>query len=161
MCMSAITKRNMKHWKERMTESSPVVVALRNCVSRTLSSSLTFKLIFTSKRVAHIPLWSHLRHAVTIMGLLRNVLIFVTVVSFFTFVAFFGQLPALRKTPIGWIHRLIWVDIPRAFRRIDQLLFAGRFAERGQRLGRYLFHEKNPVVMVSQALLFLTLHCQN
>lgn len=40
-------------------------------------------------------------------------------ISFMTFVTFFGRLPVLRRTPIAWLHRFIWVILPNAVLSAD------------------------------------------
>lgn len=84
------------------------------------------------------------------MGVLRNIALAVLTISFFTFVAFFGRLPALRKTPIGWLYRLLCLQIPRGLGAVDASLTGGRVARKSQRLGNYLFYEKNPLVLVGE-----------
>lgn len=83
------------------------------------------------------------------MGLIRNLVIAVSIISFLTFVALFGSLPALRKTPIGWLHRLLRYQIPGFLAKIDGFVTGGKIAGAGRRLGNYLFYKKNPVVLVS------------
>ncbi|CAK3995873.1 Palmitoyltransferase SWF1 [Lecanosticta acicola] len=87
------------------------------------------------------------------MGVLRNVIVAILIVSLLTFVALFGQLPALRKTPIGWLQRMLCIRLPNGLQRIDGSLTGGQITRRSQRLGNYLFDQKNPVVL----LLFLLL----
>jgi palmitoyltransferase len=82
------------------------------------------------------------------MGLLRNLAIGILTISFFTFVAFFGSLPALRRTPIGWLQRALCVHAPNGLRRVDKVLTGGKVARRCTYLGQYLFYERNPVVLV-------------
>lgn len=84
------------------------------------------------------------------MAVLRNIALTVLTISFFTFVAFFGRLPALRKTPIGWLYRLLCWHIPRGLGKLDASFTGGRIARKSQRLGNYLFYEKNPVVLVCE-----------
>ncbi|KAI4765093.1 zf-DHHC-domain-containing protein [Aureobasidium sp. EXF-3400] len=83
----------------------------------------------------------------------RNTIILVVVISLFTFIALFGRLPALRKTPIGFSHRLLCIYIPNGFRRVDTRYTGGRMNAGIARLTNYLFHQKNPLVL----LLFLVL----
>jgi palmitoyltransferase ZDHHC4 len=85
------------------------------------------------------------------MGVLRNLAIAVGLISFFTFIALFGQLPALRRTPIGWLQRLLCLHIPNGLRYIDHLTTGGRITSKSRRLGQYLFYEQNPVVLVGLA----------
>ncbi|KAF2279746.1 zf-DHHC-domain-containing protein [Westerdykella ornata] len=82
------------------------------------------------------------------MALLRNVLIFTFSVSFVTFVAFFGRLPIFRKTPIGWIHLILFVRIPSLFAKFDSYFTNGRIASTFSRLGNYLINEKHPLVII-------------
>lgn len=82
------------------------------------------------------------------MGAIRNIVIAVSAISFLTFVALFGQLPALRRTPIGWLHRLLRHHIPHFLARIDDHVTGGKISVAGRRLGSYLFYKKNPVVLV-------------
>lgn len=79
----------------------------------------------------------------------RNTIILVIVVSFFTFVALFGRLPALRKTPIGFLQRLLCLHIPSGFRRLDSNYTGGRLNRSIASLTNYLLYQKNPVVLVS------------
>ncbi|KAI5208404.1 hypothetical protein AUEXF2481DRAFT_41323 [Aureobasidium subglaciale EXF-2481] len=83
----------------------------------------------------------------------RNTIIAVVVISLFTFIALFGRLPALRKTPIGFSHRLLCIYIPNGFRRVDTQFTGGRMNIAIARTSNYLFNEKNPLVL----LLFLVL----
>lgn len=96
------------------------------------------------------------------MGALRNIAIAVLVVSLITFVALFGRLPALRRTPIGWLQRILCLHFPNGLRRVDRSLTGGQITHRSQRLGQYLFYKKNPVVLIiflalltGSAVLFL------
>ncbi|KAK5163951.1 palmitoyltransferase swf1 [Saxophila tyrrhenica] len=96
------------------------------------------------------------------MGVLLKIALAVGVLSFITFVALFGQLPALRKTPIGWLQRVLCLHIPNGMRAIDRHTTGGRITIKSKRLGRYLFYEKNPIVLIiflalmtGSAVLFL------
>ncbi|KAJ4344978.1 palmitoyltransferase swf1 [Ascochyta clinopodiicola] len=82
------------------------------------------------------------------MGLARTLLLVALTVSFFTFVAFFGRLPALRNTPIGFLNRLFIVHIPAFLRRVDVKLTNGRITGGSARLGHYLMHDKHPVIVI-------------
>jgi palmitoyltransferase len=82
------------------------------------------------------------------MGILQNIVIGVIAISFLTFVALFGQLPALRKTPIGWLQKILCLHIPNGLRAADRVATGGIITLKSKRLGRYLFYEKNPVVLV-------------
>ena len=82
------------------------------------------------------------------MSVLHKIAAFVLVLSFFTFIALFGSLPALRKTPIGWLQRALCLHIPNGLKAVDRTATGGQITLKSQRLGRYLFYEKNPVVLV-------------
>ena len=82
------------------------------------------------------------------MGVLRNIAIAVLAISVITFVALFGSLPALRKTPIGWLQRLLCIRIPNGLKRLDVQVTGGHLSSKSKRLGQYLFYEKNPIVLV-------------
>ncbi|KAF1349747.1 DHHC palmitoyltransferase-domain-containing protein [Delphinella strobiligena] len=84
---------------------------------------------------------------------LRNAIIAVIVISSFTFIALFGRLPALRKTPIGLLQRILCIHIPSGFRRLDGKYTGGRLNRSISGLTHYLLYQKNPVVL----LLFLFL----
>ena len=83
------------------------------------------------------------------MSVLQNVLLAILALSVLTFVVLFGQLPALRKTPIGWLQRALSIHFPNGIQRLDGWATGGRFTQLSRRLGHYLFYEKNPVVLVS------------
>ncbi|KAI5370479.1 Putative palmitoyltransferase, DHHC domain-containing protein [Septoria linicola] len=82
------------------------------------------------------------------MSLLRNIIIAVLVLSFLTFVALFGQLPALRKTPIGWLQRVLCIHAPNVLKKVDSAATGGQVTRKSRRLGTYLFYEQNPVVLI-------------
>lgn len=82
------------------------------------------------------------------MSVLHKIAAFVLILSFITFVALFGRLPALRKTPIGWLQRALCLHMPNGLKVVDQSVTGGRITLKGRRLGHYLFYEKNPVVLV-------------
>lgn len=83
------------------------------------------------------------------MGIIRNVLIGILVISLITFVALFGRLPALRKTPIGWLQRALCLHIPNTFKALDRNVTGGKLSVKGKKLGHYLFFQRNPIVLVS------------
>ncbi|KAH8684234.1 DHHC palmitoyltransferase-domain-containing protein [Tricladium varicosporioides] len=87
------------------------------------------------------------------MGVIRRIAIAVLLVSFFTFVAFFGRLPALRNTPVGALHRIIWIHIPNGLRRLDQRFTNGRISSSTMRLAHTLWNDRHPVVMIFFILL--------
>ncbi|KAF1813263.1 palmitoyltransferase swf1 [Eremomyces bilateralis CBS 781.70] len=82
------------------------------------------------------------------MSALRNILIAILTISFFTFIAFFGRLPIFRNTPIGALHRVIWIYIPNGFSAIDRLICGGRLGSRLSRTGNYLLYDKHPGILI-------------
>jgi hypothetical protein len=82
------------------------------------------------------------------MAVIRKILIGILVISLITFVALFGQLPQLRKTPIGWLQRALCLHLPNAIKAVDRKATGGRLSSRGKKLGQYLFYQKNPIVLV-------------
>ena len=66
------------------------------------------------------------------MGILRNIVIGVFAISFLTFVALFGQLPALRRTPISWLHKALCLHLPNNLKRLDRYTTGGRITTERQ-----------------------------
>jgi len=87
------------------------------------------------------------------MGTIRTAALIVLTISFFTFVAFFGRLPALRNTPVGSLHRLIWIYIPSGFRSLDRRLSGGRLSAWTLRTAHTLWNDRHPIVMIFFILL--------
>jgi len=54
-----------------------------------------------------------------------------------------------RNTPIGALHRVMWIHIPDGFRKVDQRITNGRFSAWIGRLAYTLWNDKHPVVLVS------------
>ncbi|KHN99100.1 palmitoyltransferase swf1 [Metarhizium album ARSEF 1941] len=79
---------------------------------------------------------------------LKWALTFVFVVSFAVFVTFFGRLPIFRRTPIGLLHRLIWIHIPNTLLSIDNRLASGRVTRSLSRVGDLVMHERHPTVVI-------------
>ena len=82
------------------------------------------------------------------MGTLQTVIIVILAISFLTFVAFFGRLPTFRNTPIGFLHRVLWIHIPKAFRLLDEWVTGGRISRTLTNCETYVFYKKNPIVLV-------------
>ncbi|KAF1922997.1 palmitoyltransferase swf1 [Didymella exigua CBS 183.55] len=82
------------------------------------------------------------------MALARTLVILALAVSFFTFVAFFGRLPALRNTPVGFLNRLFVRHLPAFVRRLDLALTNGRITSSSSRLAHHLMHDRHPVIVV-------------
>ncbi|KAI0389062.1 zf-DHHC-domain-containing protein [Xylariaceae sp. FL0594] len=87
------------------------------------------------------------------MGVIAKVALGVLVISFMTFVAFFGRLPALRHTPIAWLHRLIWVYIPNGVFTVDRSLTGGRLTSSAGAAGHYIWYGRHPTVLIFYILL--------
>ncbi|KAI1141237.1 zf-DHHC-domain-containing protein [Hypoxylon sp. FL0543] len=87
------------------------------------------------------------------MGALTKILLVVLAITFMTFVAFFGRLPALRHTPIAWMHRVIWVYIPNTILALDQRLTSGRLTSALGRFGNYIMYDRHPTVLIFFILL--------
>ncbi|KAK8244750.1 palmitoyltransferase swf1 [Phyllosticta capitalensis] len=80
--------------------------------------------------------------------LLRHIVIAIFALSFLVFTVFFGRLPVFRKTPIGFLHRLIWQYFPALLRRIDSAVTGGRIYRYSSRTWNYLLYEKHPLVII-------------
>ncbi|PGH17374.1 hypothetical protein AJ80_04829 [Polytolypa hystricis UAMH7299] len=89
------------------------------------------------------------------MEWLQEIALIVLSISFFTFVALFGRIPALRKTPIGLIYRIIWIHIPNFLGFLDTRLFGGLFVRGWNRTGRYLLHENHALVLIFFIILLV------
>ncbi|KAI1341098.1 zf-DHHC-domain-containing protein [Xylariaceae sp. FL0016] len=87
------------------------------------------------------------------MGVLSQIALGVLAIAFMTFVAFFGRLPALRHTPIAWLHRAIWVNIPNAILGLDQRLTSGRLTSWMGRCGLYVMYGRHPTILIFFFLL--------
>ncbi|KAF4309570.1 Zinc finger DHHC-type palmitoyltransferase protein [Botryosphaeria dothidea] len=81
-------------------------------------------------------------------GPLRQIVIAIAALSFLVFTVFFGRLPVFRKTPIGFLHRLIWLHFPALLRRLDGLVTGGRIYNYTTRTWHYLLYEKHPLVVI-------------
>ncbi|KAI5861297.1 zf-DHHC-domain-containing protein [Durotheca rogersii] len=87
------------------------------------------------------------------MGALTKAVLIVLAISFMTLVAFFGRLPALRHTPIAWLHRAIWVSIPGAVFALDQRLTSGRLTTGLGSFCHYIMYGRHPTVLIFFVLL--------
>jgi hypothetical protein len=108
------------------------------------------------------------------MAGLRVLLFGILAISFLTFVAFFGSLPSLRyvqerpvrggqnkkgltdwasrRTPIGFLHRCLWIYIPRGFKALDKQISGGRISGGAYSCADKVFNDKHPLVTVSPVL---------
>ncbi|KAL1960305.1 hypothetical protein VTO42DRAFT_8265 [Malbranchea cinnamomea] len=87
------------------------------------------------------------------MASLRSLLLGILFISFLTFVALFGRLPVLRKTPIGLLHHVVWIHAPRFLVLLDSAVTGGRCGRYARRTKNYLFHENHPLVLIFFVLL--------
>ncbi|CAG9954877.1 unnamed protein product [Clonostachys rosea f. rosea IK726] len=88
------------------------------------------------------------------MGILTTLIIVILVISFMTFVTFFGRLPALRRTPIAGLHRLIWVHIPAALYYVDQKLTSGRVTSLTVKFFNCMMFDRHPTVVIFFLVIF-------
>lgn len=79
---------------------------------------------------------------------LRWALAAILAVSFAVFVTFFGRLPALRRTPIGLLHRLLWIHIPSVLLAVDDRVASKRISKSFSRFGHFLAHDRHPTVVI-------------
>jgi len=82
------------------------------------------------------------------MGTLKKILIAILILSAVVFCALFGSLPSFRKTPVGFLNRLIWIKIPGSLYFLDHLATGGRCTWGLQRSGHYLMNENHPLVLI-------------
>lgn len=87
------------------------------------------------------------------MGLLAKIALGVLAISFMTFVAFFGRIPAFRHTPIAWLHRAIWIHIPNGILALDQAVTGGRIIASAGSFGHYVWYGRHPTVLIFYILL--------
>jgi hypothetical protein len=53
-----------------------------------------------------------------------------------------------RRTPIAWLHRLIWVHIPNGVLGFDQVVSKGRVTASCTRFFNYMMYDKHPTILV-------------
>ncbi|KAF4595871.1 DHHC zinc finger membrane protein [Ophiocordyceps camponoti-floridani] len=82
------------------------------------------------------------------MASFKWAVIFVLSLSFFVFVTFFGRLPALRRTPVGGLHRLLWIHVPAALSALDDRLTSGRLTRWLLSFGSFMLHDRHPTVVI-------------
>ncbi|KAL2021690.1 hypothetical protein VTK56DRAFT_6782 [Thermocarpiscus australiensis] len=88
------------------------------------------------------------------MGTIATIALVVLGITFMVCLAFFGRLPALRHTPIAWLHRLIWVYIPNGALSLDKRVTGGRLTTSCTRFGNYIMYDRHPTVLIFFFLLF-------
>ncbi|KAK4172773.1 putative palmitoyltransferase [Triangularia setosa] len=87
------------------------------------------------------------------MGIIATIALVVLGISFMVFVTFFGRLPALRGTPISWLHKVIWVHFPNLLKSVDRRITGGRIAPACTRFGNYMMYDRHPSVLIFFLLL--------
>ncbi|KAK0707458.1 DHHC palmitoyltransferase-domain-containing protein [Lasiosphaeris hirsuta] len=87
------------------------------------------------------------------MGIIATIALVILGISFMTFVTFFGRLPVLRRTPIAWLHRLIWVYLPNGVLGLDQRLTSGKVTTSCTRFGKFIMYDRHPTVLIFFFLL--------
>ncbi|KAF3761492.1 zf-DHHC-domain-containing protein [Cryphonectria parasitica EP155] len=87
------------------------------------------------------------------MDTLTTIVLFILFISFMTFVAFFGRLPALRNTPIAWLHRFMWDTLPSAVLALDQKVTGGRLSSCMRRFGNHMLYDRHPTVLIFYIVL--------
>ncbi|CAG8115026.1 unnamed protein product [Penicillium olsonii] len=93
------------------------------------------------------------------MGALRTVGLVILAISAFTFVALFGRLPAFRKTPVAFLHRVLWVYLPNGIAVVDNGWFGGRGVRCWTRSGSYVLKENHPLVLIFFTSLMVIGEC--
>ncbi|KAL2161897.1 hypothetical protein VTH06DRAFT_7682 [Thermothelomyces fergusii] len=89
------------------------------------------------------------------MGTLAKIALAVLAISFMVFVTFFGRLPALRHTPIAWLHRLLWVHLPGGLAALDRRFTGGRAASSCARFFNYMMYGRHPAVLIFFVVLLV------
>lgn len=82
------------------------------------------------------------------MGTFTTIALLVLFISFMTFVAFFGRLPVLRRTPIAWLHRFLWIILPNSLLTLDRKITSGRLSSSMRRFGNYMMYDRHPTVLI-------------
>ncbi|RSL56448.1 hypothetical protein CEP53_006781 [Fusarium sp. AF-6] len=82
------------------------------------------------------------------MGSFKTIVLLILFISFMVFVAFFGRLPALRRTPIAFLYKVIWVHIPNGILGLDNILTGGRISKYLSRFGNYMVYERHWTVVI-------------
>ncbi|KPI35060.1 Palmitoyltransferase swf1 [Cyphellophora attinorum] len=82
------------------------------------------------------------------MSVIKTIIITILSISTVVFVALFGRLPAFRRTPIAFLHKLLTRSIPNAFIKVDTVLTGRRLTRGLYSTGHYLMFEKHPLVLI-------------
>ncbi|SPO02692.1 related to SWF1 Spore Wall Formation [Cephalotrichum gorgonifer] len=87
------------------------------------------------------------------MSTLKTLVLVILAISILVFIIFFGRIPALRHTPIGFINRLIVARIPHAILALDKRLTRGRLSSSLRRFGSYIVNDRHPTIVIFFLLL--------
>lgn len=60
----------------------------------------------------------------------------------------------IRNTPLGAMHRGLWIHLPSGFRRVDQRVTNGQVSAWVGRTAHHLWNDRHPVIMVRVDLPF-------
>ena len=61
------------------------------------------------------------------------------------------RLRSNRRTPIGFLNRLLWIHLPNTFSNADRRITGGRLISTLADTGNYLLNEKHPLVLVCRS----------
>ncbi|KZZ93968.1 hypothetical protein AAP_02061 [Ascosphaera apis ARSEF 7405] len=87
------------------------------------------------------------------MDTFSSLILFVFTLSLLSFIVLFGRVPALRKTPVGFLHRVLVHSLPNGLYAIDRALFGGHIKLRLKKTSNYLMKENHPLVLVRPSSL--------
>ncbi|KAM0820088.1 putative DHHC palmitoyltransferase-domain-containing protein [Seiridium cardinale] len=87
------------------------------------------------------------------MGAISQVALGVLAISFMILITFFGRLPALRHTPIAWLHKLIMVHTPNGIIGLDRRFTGGRATSALGRFTHTFMYGRHPTVLIFFFLL--------
>ncbi|KAL8834253.1 MAG: hypothetical protein Q9170_003840 [Blastenia crenularia] len=87
------------------------------------------------------------------MGSIKKYAIAVLTFSFLIFVVLFGQVPALRRGPIGMLSRFIRLRIPEWLIKIDNVSTGGRMYSYLNASFDYLMNRNHPLILVGHSTL--------
>ncbi|KJZ74653.1 hypothetical protein HIM_06003 [Hirsutella minnesotensis 3608] len=73
---------------------------------------------------------------------------FILGLSFMVFVTFFGRLPALRRTPVAALYKLIWIHIPNGLSALDNRLTSGKLSRSLMRFGTFIMYDRHPTIVI-------------
>lgn len=87
------------------------------------------------------------------MNILKLLLILIGTFSLFTFIVLFGHIPTLRKTPIGFVHRILLRTIPRWCIALDRRITGGKLLGFTSRIYHNMMNERHPAVLIMYLVL--------